>query len=281
MKAKLNCSPLYWVVFCLAVPVGSLVAAPPHNLEFDRDVMPILIHQCFGCHADGSSEGGMSFDELLALDDRETANEKWHRVLRQLQSGLMPPPDEDRPTPDQVATINNWIKYSAFGLDPEHPDPGRVTVRRLNQVEYRNTIRDLIGVDYDTTSHFPADDTGHGFDNIGDVLSLSPLLLEKYVDAAKTIVLSVVPTVPGVVREEVLVGDQFQIDLASLMKSVGEDAEEQPRRRPAATPGTTELSYYEHATARAKLQASYAGDYVLRLNINAKETYVDNQFRRQ
>ena len=96
----------------------------------------------------------------------------------------MPPADKPQPSDEERRLLEDWIKYGAFGIDPKDPDPGRVTVRRLNRVEYRNTIRDLIGVDYDTTSEFPPDDTGHGFDNIGDVLTLSPLLLEKYLAAA-------------------------------------------------------------------------------------------------
>ena len=67
------------------------------------------------------------------------------------------------------------------------PDPGRVTMRRLNRNEYKNTVRDLVGVDFNPTEGFPADDIGHGFDNIGDVLTLSPLLMERYLDAAETI----------------------------------------------------------------------------------------------
>ena len=93
---------------------------------------------------------------------------------------IMPPAGKPRPSAAELAALEDWIKYGAFGIDPKDPDPGRVTVRRLNRVEYRNTIRDLMGVDYDTTAEFPPDDTGHGFDNIGDVLTLSPLLLEKY-----------------------------------------------------------------------------------------------------
>src|SRR5215831_14618990 len=73
-------------------------------------------------------------------------------------------------------------KGAVFQVDPQNPDPGRVTVRRLNRVEYRNTVHDLLGVDFDSLSEFPPDDTGHGFDNIGDVLTLSPMLLEKYLD---------------------------------------------------------------------------------------------------
>src|SRR5262249_27453749 len=75
------------------------------------------------------------------------------------------------------------------------PDPGRVTIRRLNRVEYRNTIRDLMGFDFKAQEEFPPDDAGYGFDNIGDVLTVSPLLLEKYFQAAEAIVKPAVPTI--------------------------------------------------------------------------------------
>src|SRR3954447_11184627 len=89
--------------------------------------------------------------------------------------------------------MERWIKSGAFGLDPKNPDPGRVTVRRLNRIEYRNSIRDLLGVDFDTDKEFPPDDIGYGFDNIGDVLSFSPLLAEKYMSAATRIMPPAVP----------------------------------------------------------------------------------------
>ena len=85
-----------------------------------------------------------------------------------------------------------------------------MTLRRLNRVEYRNTIRDLMGVDYDTTENFPADDSGYGFDNIGDVLSLSPLLMEKYLQAAEKIVDQAVPSEALVVAERRIDGERFR-----------------------------------------------------------------------
>lgn len=242
---------------------------------FEQDIRPILEEYCFGCHADGANEGSMSFDEVLAMNDREQANGRWYAVLKQLQAGLMPPADEARPSQTEIDKLIHWIKYEAFGIDADNPDPHHVTMRRLNQVEYRNTIRDLIGVDYDTSANFPADDTGHGFDNIGDVLSLSPLLLEKYVNAAEEIVSSVVPTASGIVRQTRLNGDQFQrlpSDSAAAIAGEGE------RGMRSAAAGTIELSYYEETVAKAKLVVENTGDYVLRLSMSANETYVDNQF---
>ena len=161
----------------------------------------------------------------------------------------MPPAGKPQPSAEERRLLEDWIKYGAFGIDPTDPDPGRVTVRRLNRVEYRNTIRDLIGVDYDTTAEFPPDDTGHGFDNIGDVLTLSPLLLEKYLAAANAIIARAVPTVPKVVAERVIPGGSFRRDgggkdetgpaIAVLLRAGdGVDHDRRRARRPVpADPG--------------------------------------------
>ncbi|HAO94556.1 MAG TPA: hypothetical protein DCQ96_00715, partial [Verrucomicrobiales bacterium] len=92
-----------------------------------------------------------------------------------------------QPSPEERAELMAWIESNVLKLDPENPDPGRVTIRRLNREEYRNTIWDLLGVEYNVDDNFPPDDTGFGFDTIGDVLTISPLLLEKYLLAAETI----------------------------------------------------------------------------------------------
>jgi hypothetical protein len=108
----------------------------------------------------------------------------------------MPPADEPRPTPGEHATLIRFIERDVFALDPAQPDPGAVTLRRLNRVEYANTIRDLSGISFDASQIFPADDTGHGFDTIGAVLSMSPILMEKYLEAAATIAERIVAAMP-------------------------------------------------------------------------------------
>jgi hypothetical protein len=108
----------------------------------------------------------------------------------------MPPADEPRPTPGEHATLIRFIERDVFALDPARPDPGAVTLRRLNRVEYANTIRDLSGISFDASQIFPADDTGHGFDTIGAVLSMSPILMEKYLEAAATIAERIVAAMP-------------------------------------------------------------------------------------
>ena len=141
------------------------------------------------------NKGNVDFD-LLKLDPGAASNrEVWLKVLKNVRAGLMPPSKKPRLSPEELTRLETWIKRDAFAVDPANPDPGRVTVRRLNRTEYRNTIRDLMGVEFDTDNEFPPDDTGYGFDNIGDVLTVSPMLLEKYLAAAKTIVNQTVPTV--------------------------------------------------------------------------------------
>ena len=154
---------------------------------FRDQISSILEERCYQCHGYGEKSGGIAFDELKT--DAQIADPQlWWRVLKNVRAGVMPPLGEEQPSDDERQKLEHWIKYAAFGLDPKDVDPGRVTIRRLNRLEYRNTIRDLLGIDFNTQEEFSPDDTGYGFDNIGEVLSISPLLLEKYMDAAEAIV---------------------------------------------------------------------------------------------
>jgi len=176
--------------------------------HFKNDIQPILAEYCYDCHGDGMNKGGIAFDELKT-DEAVLNHDLWLKVLKNVRPELMPPQKKPRPPAEQEKRLEQWIKYEAFGLDPKNPDPGRVTVRRLNRVEYRNTIRDLMGIDFNTEVEFPPDDTGYGFDVIGDVLTVSPMLLEKYLAASKTIVAEAVPTVSRVIPEKVIAGARF------------------------------------------------------------------------
>ena len=197
------------------------------------------------------------------LHDRDL----WWASSRTCGPASCPRPTSRSRPPRSGELLEDWIKYGAFGIDPEDPDPGRVTVRRLNRVEYRNTIRDLIGVDYDTDAEFPPDDTGHGFDNIGDVLTLSPLLLEKYLAAAKTIVAA--GRADGRRRSPRETGRSRAGD----SDRAGGEVEDGT--------GPLSLSYYEPATVSATFQVEHAGQYQLVLDLTANERYVDGVVRLQ
>lgn len=176
--------------------------------QFHQIISPILEENCYDCHADGKKKGGMAFDELTSKEQILQNPELWLKVLRNTRSHLMPPEDPVL-TAAQQNTLEQWITTSGFGLDPTRPDPGRVTVRRLNRAEYRNTIRDLMGIDFDADNALAADDIGYGFDNIGDVLTLSPMRMEKFLAAAQRIVQRSVPAAPRAMSEEYSIGKDF------------------------------------------------------------------------
>ena len=99
----------------------------------------------------------------------------------------MPPANVLQPQDHEISKILTWIEKESFQYDPGQIDPGHVVLRRLNRTEYENTIKDLFQVKIDAKKYFPADDTGYGFDTIGDVLTLSPLLMEKYMSMAEIV----------------------------------------------------------------------------------------------
>jgi len=156
--------------------------------SFENTVQPFLKSNCVLCHNAKLKVGGLVLDgysdSKTALQDRDT----WEKVVQKLRTGQMPPKGIAAPPPEDVARVTAWFDVQFARLDREmKPDPGRVTAHRLNRVEYNNTIRDLVSVDFKPAADFPADDSGYGFDNIGDVLSLSPVLMEKYLAAAENI----------------------------------------------------------------------------------------------
>ena len=229
----------------LALPLASapvLAAEAEVKAQFRKDIQPLLTEYCSDCHADGAKKGGVDFDTLKSESDGALLNhELWAKVLKNVRAGLMPPEKKPHPSADERAKLEKWIKYSAFGIDPQNPDPGRVTVRRLNRVEYRNTIRDLMGFDFKVEEELPPDDTGYGFDNIGDVLSMSPLLLEKYMQAAETIVAGAVSRVTRMVAETAIPGNEFR-------KAQGKGNGER-------------MSFYDEATVGHSFTAKQTGSY--------------------
>jgi hypothetical protein len=124
--------------------------------DYHTKISPILEAHCYECHGDGYDKGRVAFD-TLETDAQILDPALWLKVLSNTRAGLMPADDNPRLPPEEQATLEHWIKYRAFGIDPKQPDPGRVTLRRLNRVEYRNTVKDLLGVDYNTDYEFPAE----------------------------------------------------------------------------------------------------------------------------
>ena len=160
-------------------------------------VTPFLTKHCVTCHGATKKKADLELhvytDEKAILKARKT----WTSVLNMIQAGEMPPSGRPKPALAEAETFAKAVHEIFERHDRSAKrDPGRVTMRRLNRVEYNNTVRDLVGIDFPVGDDFPSDDVGHGFDNIGDVLTISPLHMERYMAAAETIM-----------RQAILVGD--------------------------------------------------------------------------
>lgn len=145
----------------------------------------MLDQYCSRCHNDIDRVGGLSIEDLRGADVRAGANgEAWEKIWRRTAQGEMPPRSKPQPDPAERAQFVAWLQTSLDDYAAAHPDPGRATIRRLNRVEYANAVRDLLALDVDFSRELPPDNSGYGFDNIADVLSVSPTLMDRYVAVA-------------------------------------------------------------------------------------------------
>lgn len=223
------------------------------DMDYESDVKPFLEQYCLDCHSRDDPEAGFSLEET-GIPDVPANFEKWTVVLQKIAGHEMPPEDADQPEDKEREVVAKWIDAGLASFDcTQAKVKPRTTVRRLNRVEYNNVVEDLFGLDTKPASEFPADDVGEGFDNIGEVLSLPPLLMEKYLDAAELITgqldkpavwLQVFPELPrdgdfdnDAVRESIgrlaerafrrpLVNDELQrlLDLYKLARDEGYDS---------------------------------------------------------
>ena len=166
--------------------------------SFEKTIQPFMTENCLYCHNTKKQSGGLNMEALNTADTLNSKRDSWDHVLQKIQSGEMPPKGAPKPDFGEVKKVVAWLESEFARLDKlVKPDPGRVTARRLNRAEYNNTVRDLLGVDIHPADVFPQDDSGYGFDNIGDVLSLSPVLMEKYLTAAENVARTAVYGVPA------------------------------------------------------------------------------------
>ena len=161
-------------------------APPPAAQAAGPDAPPALLDQyCARCHNDTDKAAGLSIEDLRPGDPAGGAHaDEWEKILRRVSQGEMPP--LNRPQPDAAArtAFVTWLRRALDARAIAHPDPGRATIRRLNRVEYANAVRDLLALNVDVSRDLPQDNSGYGFDNIADVLSVSPTLMDRYVAVA-------------------------------------------------------------------------------------------------
>ena len=174
---------LRWLLVAAAAGGVSLAAEAP---SFEKSVQPILAKTCTPCHNAQLASGGLNLAPFTKATSLTADPDGWRTIVDKLRAGEMPPAGVPRPPQldAAIAYVEGQLEIAERNVKP---DPGRVTARRLNRAEYSNTIRDLLGVEFHAEQSFPTDDLGSGFDNIGDVLTVSPVLMEKYLAAAERI----------------------------------------------------------------------------------------------
>lgn len=143
----------------------------------------MLKRYCSGCHNDRLKTGGMSV-QVLDVNDLTAHLPTWEKILRRLSLGEMPPRGMPRPAKEQISEFTTWLSDDLDANAIAHPDPGRIVIHRLNRVQYANAVRDLLDLDVDISGELPVDDTGYGFDDIADLLTVSSTLVERYVAVA-------------------------------------------------------------------------------------------------
>ncbi len=178
---------------------GSVAQVAPDHPTFETEVRPALEKYCLGCHDTGSPKAGIDLERF----DTESAFWKdpriWERALVQLRDRVMPPPAKKKQPDDETrARLVHWITDTLDHPDPDKlpHDPGRTVARRLSRLEYNNTLHDLLGVDTHPAGAFPPDaGGGGGFENNAATLFVPPVLLEKFLEAAKNALEAAAPEV--------------------------------------------------------------------------------------
>jgi mono/diheme cytochrome c family protein len=228
-------------------PAGPTKGVDAKPAAYQKDILPFLKAHCLDCHGAGKGKpkAGLSFakytDDASVVADRKL----WDTVQQMLKSREMPPKEKPQPKTEEIEAVSAAITGVFDRADANaKPNAGRVTIRRLNRTEYNNTVRDLVGVTFQPADDFPADDVGYGFDNIGDVLSVSPLLLEKYLTAAE-----------GILDEAIVIADPPKLTKQTFDKI-----------RTGSTATASELG---------KVVSFEAGEYRVRLTVGGEHVGTD------
>jgi len=254
-----------------------VVAAPPDapatkgtpiatKDAFVDSVKPVFTKYCVTCHNDKKMSGGMTLEGFTDTASARKAHDTWEKVKDHVTNKQMPPKGKPQPSDAERKAIVAWIDSVAIKVDCGLArDPGRPTIRRLNRNEYNNTIRDLVGVDFKPADDFPSDDVGYGFDNIGDVLSMPPILLEKYLAAAEKILDKAI-VVPKPIKVS---KDTFRPQ--NVRTTLGPFAKQNGKRIALTSNGAAYFEYdfpYEgEYVLRARAYGEQAGDELPKLSI--------------
>jgi len=183
---------------CSVIPLvwGADAPANPGNVPGADQHWGMLKKYCSKCHNAEDWAGGVAFDTMTPEEIPESA-ETWEHAVRKLRGRLMPPPGNPQPDNDTVKGFVGWLETTLDAAAANHPDPGRVALHRLNRKEYANAVWDLLHVRVDPDTVLPADDRSDGFDNVANVLQVSPSFLDSYLSAARAIAVQAVGEIPA------------------------------------------------------------------------------------
>jgi len=168
----------------LTMLAARVVTAGPDARSYDDQVRPFLAAHCVGCHGAVKPKGDFRIDQLAPDLGAATSRDRWLAVLKRVKAGEMPPKGKPRPPEKDVAALAAWITARSDEAAAKRSVEGRVVQRRLNRVEYENTVRDLLGIDVELKELLPPDATANGFDTSGDAHHISQFQLESYLEAA-------------------------------------------------------------------------------------------------
>lgn len=238
------------VSLVLIAAIGSATAAQTPDETIAAQIKPLLSKYCYACHNNEKEKGEVNLARYTELSEVLRQRKTWKTVDLRVTDKDMPPEDHDKqPSDAERQVITGWIA-SLRQLDK--PDPGHTTLRRLNRSEYEWTIFDLFGVEFDADEDFPKDDVSDGFDNIAQTLSLSPLLMEKYLLAADRIL-------DEVLKPETVV---LRAGGGALDAVIGGKAE-------AAQPDGTQRLLHQNGELTRTLTVERAGDHVIAVRAGA------------
>lgn len=182
------------------------------SLDWEETIRPLLRTHCGECHMDSSNEGGVNLDDYQNIERIREHGSTWEQVRGVIRAEAMPPPESSQLSPADRNKLTTWIQTALHDIDCGcSPPTPAVTLRRLNQVEYDNTVRDLLGLDITPSKSigFVSDDVGNGFDNQGEVLTLPPIMLEKYLLAGSFISKALIETDREQLRKQRFDGGQL------------------------------------------------------------------------
>jgi mono/diheme cytochrome c family protein len=179
LRAGVSVAGLVFIVLAVA---EAWAQAPAKQVK--TPIGPVLIDRyCEACHSDDVNRGGLSL-ESFDIAHPEKNPEVAEKIIRKLRAGMMPPPGRQRPSDGQLDAFVNEVESRVDASAAAHPYAGFTPLHRLNRIEYANSVKALLDLDVDATALLPADDLSHGFNNMADVLTVSPALLEAYISAA-------------------------------------------------------------------------------------------------